>query len=121
MPAERLSMREVREVLRLKHALDMSYQQISEATELAKRRQPSTCGGLRRLGSGGPSQRGSTIQSSSGDCSRSPRTVQISALRATGPRSKATEPAWRDIGTAVGGVSRRASKRLQLHAVLRAI
>ena len=32
MPAERLSMRKVREVLRLKHALGMSYRKISEAT-----------------------------------------------------------------------------------------
>jgi len=36
MPAERLSMREVREVLRLKHALGMSYRQISEATGAGK-------------------------------------------------------------------------------------
>ncbi len=32
MPAERLSMRKVREVLRLKHAMGMSYRKISEAT-----------------------------------------------------------------------------------------
>ena len=32
MPAERLSMRKVREVLRLKHTLGMSYREISEAT-----------------------------------------------------------------------------------------
>ena len=36
MPAERLSMRKVREVLRLKHALGMSYRQISEATGVGK-------------------------------------------------------------------------------------
>ena len=36
MPAERLSMRKVREVLRLKHALGMSYRKISEATGAGK-------------------------------------------------------------------------------------
>src|SRR5947209_11767690 len=36
MPAERLSMRKVREVLRLKHALGMSLRQISEATGVGK-------------------------------------------------------------------------------------
>lgn len=36
MPAERLSMRKVREVLRLKHALAMSYREISEATGVSK-------------------------------------------------------------------------------------
>ena len=36
MPAERLSMRKVREVLRLKHALGMSYRKISEATGVGK-------------------------------------------------------------------------------------
>jgi len=36
MPAERLSMRKVREVLRLKHALAMSYRRISEATGVGK-------------------------------------------------------------------------------------
>ena len=36
MPAERLSMRKVREVLRLKHTLGMSYRQISEATGVGK-------------------------------------------------------------------------------------
>ena len=36
MPAERLSMRKVREVLRLKHALGLSYRKISEATGVGK-------------------------------------------------------------------------------------
>ena len=36
MPAERLPMRKVREVLRLKHALGMSYRKISEATGVGK-------------------------------------------------------------------------------------
>jgi len=36
MPVERLSMRKVREVLRLKHALGMSYRAISEATGIGK-------------------------------------------------------------------------------------
>jgi hypothetical protein len=36
MPVERLSMRKVREVLRLKHALGMSYRAISEATGVGK-------------------------------------------------------------------------------------
>lgn len=36
MPAERLSMRKVREVLRLKHTLAMSYREISEATGVGK-------------------------------------------------------------------------------------
>jgi transposase len=36
MPAERLSMRKVREVLRLKHALGMSYRKISEAPGVGK-------------------------------------------------------------------------------------
>jgi len=36
MPAERLSMRKVREVLRLKHALGLSYRKISEATGAGK-------------------------------------------------------------------------------------
>ena len=36
MPAERLSMRKVREVLRLKHALGMSYRKIGEATGVGK-------------------------------------------------------------------------------------
>ena len=36
MPAERLSMRKVREVLRLKYALGMSYRKISEATGVGK-------------------------------------------------------------------------------------
>jgi transposase len=36
MPAERLSMRKVREVLRLKHVLGMSYRKISEATGVGK-------------------------------------------------------------------------------------
>jgi DNA-directed RNA polymerase specialized sigma24 family protein len=36
MPAERLSMRKVREVLRLKHALGLSYREISEATGVGK-------------------------------------------------------------------------------------
>jgi hypothetical protein len=36
MPAERLSMRKVREVLRLKHTLGMSFRQISEATGVGK-------------------------------------------------------------------------------------
>src|SRR5258708_37410848 len=36
MPAERLSMRKVRDVLRLKHTLGMSFRQISEATGVGK-------------------------------------------------------------------------------------
>src|SRR5258705_8474923 len=36
MPAERSSMRKVREVLRLKHTLGMSFRQISEATGVGK-------------------------------------------------------------------------------------
>jgi biotin operon repressor len=36
MPTERLSMRKVREVLRLKHALGLSYREISEATGVGK-------------------------------------------------------------------------------------
>ena len=36
MPAERLSMRKVREVLRLKHAFGMSYRKIREATGVGK-------------------------------------------------------------------------------------
>jgi len=36
MPAERLSMRKVREVLRLRHTLGMSFRQISEATGIGK-------------------------------------------------------------------------------------
>src|SRR5437879_13086059 len=36
MPAERLSMRKVREVLRLRHTLEMSLRQISEATGVGK-------------------------------------------------------------------------------------
>src|ERR1700692_726211 len=36
MPAERLSMRKVRDVLRLKHTLGMSLRQISEATGVGK-------------------------------------------------------------------------------------
>src|ERR1700680_5290655 len=36
MPAERLSMRKVRDVLRLKHTLGMSFRQISEATGIGK-------------------------------------------------------------------------------------
>src|SRR4051794_9393713 len=36
MPAERLSMRKVREVLRLKHTLGMSYRKIGEATGVGK-------------------------------------------------------------------------------------
>src|SRR5258708_10553726 len=36
MPAERLAMRKVREVLRLKHTLGMSLRQISEATGVGK-------------------------------------------------------------------------------------
>jgi hypothetical protein len=36
MPAERLSMRKVREVLRLRHALGLSYREISEALRVGK-------------------------------------------------------------------------------------
>ena len=36
MPAERLSMRKVREVLRLKHELGLSYRRIGEATGVGK-------------------------------------------------------------------------------------
>jgi len=36
MPAERLSMRKVRDVLRLKHTLGMSFRRISEATGIGK-------------------------------------------------------------------------------------
>ena len=36
MPAERLSMRKVREVLRLKHELGLSYRAISDATGIGK-------------------------------------------------------------------------------------
>src|SRR5690242_21922306 len=36
MPTERLSMRKVREVLRLKHAAGLSYREISEATGVGK-------------------------------------------------------------------------------------
>lgn len=36
MPAERLSMRKVREVLRLRHALSLSYREISEALGVGK-------------------------------------------------------------------------------------
>jgi DNA-binding transcriptional ArsR family regulator len=36
MPTERLSMRKVREVLRLKHAVGLSYREISEATGVGK-------------------------------------------------------------------------------------
>ena len=36
MPAERLSMRKVREVLHLKHALGLSYRKISAATGVGK-------------------------------------------------------------------------------------
>jgi Sigma-70, region 4 len=36
MPTERLSMRKVREVLRLKHAVGLSYREISEGTGVGK-------------------------------------------------------------------------------------
>ena len=36
MPTERLSMRKVREVLRLKHAVGLSYREISEATGVGR-------------------------------------------------------------------------------------
>src|ERR1700692_4282613 len=36
MPTERLSMRKVREVLRLKHALGLSFREISDATGVGK-------------------------------------------------------------------------------------
>lgn len=36
MPAERLSMRKVREVLRLRHVLKLSYRKISDATGIGK-------------------------------------------------------------------------------------
>ena len=36
MPTERLSMRKVREVLQLKHALGLSYREISAATGAGK-------------------------------------------------------------------------------------
>jgi transposase len=36
MPTERLSMRKVREVLRLKHVVGLSYREISEATGVGK-------------------------------------------------------------------------------------
>src|SRR5436189_6128285 len=36
MPAERLSMRKVRDVLRLRHTLGMSFREISEATGVGK-------------------------------------------------------------------------------------
>ena len=36
MPTERLSMRKVREVLRLKHAVGLTYREISEATGVGK-------------------------------------------------------------------------------------
>src|SRR5215210_2094872 len=36
MPAERLSMRKVRDVLRLRHTLGMSFRQISQATGVGK-------------------------------------------------------------------------------------
>ena len=80
-------MRKVREVLRLKHALGMSYRKISEATGAGKTQAAEYVRRAEAAGIGWPIPMGSTIQSSSGDCSRSPRTVQISALPATGRQS----------------------------------
>ena len=40
MPAERLSMRKVREVLRLRHVLKLSYRKISDATGIGKTHMP---------------------------------------------------------------------------------
>ena len=52
MPAERLSMRKVREVLHLKHALGMSYRRISSATGASKdHRLPIMCAEPASVGS----------------------------------------------------------------------
>ena len=50
MPAERLSMRKVREVLRLRHALGLSYREISEALGVGKPRLVRLCAAPRWSG-----------------------------------------------------------------------
>ena len=85
-------MRKVREVLRLKHALGLSYRKISEATGVGKTQAAEY---VRRAGgrraSHGRCRRGSTTPRSIGACFRSSAT-NVLVQRSTGRRCK---PSWR--------------------------
>ena len=122
MPAERLSMRKVREVLRLKHALAMSYREISEATGSARRGWRVSCAGPRWSASPGRCRRGSMMR----ELERRLFPVAGEAQAgAPGHRlaedARGAEAARRDAGAAVAGVSGRASGRLRLQPVLRSL
>ena len=122
MPAERLSMRKVREVLRLKHALGMSYRQISEATGVGKtavgeyvrraeacRHQLAGAGRDRRCRAGA-----AAVSRLLGDGARARPAIDWP----TDPER--AEAARRDAGCCCGRSIGPSSRRLRLQAVLRA-
>ena len=122
MPAERLSMRKIREVLRLTHALGMS-------RRLSARRRDRQDGGrrVRAPGGGGRVSAGrsrtrSTMPSWSGGCFRRRLRRRRDARRCRTGRTSMTELKRRGVtlAAALAGVSRRARRRLRLQPVLRA-
>src|SRR5260370_41944067 len=107
MPAERLSMRKVRDVLRLKHTLGMSLRQISQATGVGK-----TVGGeyVRRAGVIGITW---PVPEEIDDAALE-RRLFPAAGETAGPRAAIDwrqVHAQRDAGSAVGRVPRGASGR----------
>lgn len=70
MPAERLPMRKVREVLRLRHACGVSERLIAQSLGIGRTSVASICGAPRCWAS--PGRWRSTMPSRSGGCSRHP-------------------------------------------------
>ena len=128
MPAERLSMRKVREVLRLKHAHGMSYRKINEATGVGKTQAAEY---VRRAAVAGITwpmpdevddaeleRRLFPVVSDGADIRPA---INWPANQTELKRRRAPHAfgMTRDAGAVVAGISRRVSGRVQLHAILR--
>ena len=128
MPAERLSMRNVREVLRLKHACGASVRTIARSVGVGH---TTVAEYLRRtavIGSPGRCRPRSTMPSWSGGVCPGRLQPAVGADYARlEPRPCRAAPAWRDPAVALGGLSRRAdqpgraSGRLWIQPVLRSL
>ena len=114
MPAERLSMRKIREVLRLTHALGMSYRKVSEATGIGKTAVGEYVRRAEAAGISWPVPPG--IDDAELERRLFPSSVMAggaSCHRLAG-HPEGAEAARRDAVAAVAGVSRRAADGLRL-------
>src|SRR5262245_28114921 len=107
MPAERLSMRKVREVLRLRHALSLSYREISEALGVGKTAAGEIVRRAEVVGLTWPLPQ-------LFDDGELERRLFTAPGEAQPERSAPDWAAQRDAGAVVAGVSRGASGRLRL-------